>query len=84
MDSREEMYSLLLAQYSIVIEHWKKEREERPTSCLQEIEKERSLVHLLHPHNLLCDVLTRGANPPHRQEDVVVQEIPRQNLEKIE
>ena len=54
------------------------------TGSLQQVQEEGAFVHLLHPHNLLCDVLTGGAYTTHRQEDVVVQEIPRQNLRQRE
>ena len=48
------------------------------TAGLHEIQQERSLVHLLHPDDLLGDVLRGGAHPANRQEDVVTQEVPEE------
>lgn len=46
-----------------------------PRGGIQEIQQERALLHLLHPHNLLGDVLACAAHTTNCQEDVVVQEI---------
>ena len=40
-----------------------------------------ALVVVLHPNNLLSDVLRRGADAAHGQEHVVVQEVARQHLD---
>ena len=50
------------------------------TCGVEEVEQEGPLVALLHPHHLLGDVLRGGADPPHRQEDVVLEEIPGEDL----
>ena len=52
------------------------------TCNLNEIKQKRAFIDLLHPYHLLCDVLTSGAHTPHSQEDVVLQEIPGQDLKK--
>lgn len=39
---------------------------------IEKVQQERALVTLLHPHHLLSDVLTGGADTTDRQEDVVV------------
>lgn len=51
-----------------------------PSGGVQEIQQERALLHLLHPHNLLGDVLAGAAHTTHGQEDVVVQEISSKHL----
>ena len=45
---------------------------------VHEVEEEGPLVHLLHPDDLLGDVLRGGAHSAHRQEHVVTQEVPEQ------
>lgn len=52
------------------------------TCSAEQVQQERPLVALLHPHHLLRDVLRGGADSAHCQEDVLLQEIPGQDLEK--
>lgn len=54
--------------------------ETKLTCYLNEVKKKGPLVTLLHPHYLLCDVLTGRAYTTHSQEDVVVQEVSGQYL----
>ena len=45
------------------------------TCSIEQVQQEGPLVALLHPDDLLGDVLTGRADPPHSQEDVVVEEV---------
>ena len=50
------------------------------TCSTEQIQEERPLVALLHPHYFLGDVLRGGAHSAHRQEDVLLQEVPGKDL----
>lgn len=50
------------------------------TCSVEQVQEEGPLVTVLHPHHLLGDVLGGGAHASHRQEDVLLQEVTRQDL----
>ena len=59
----------------------KDERQSVLPGDAEQVEKAGPFVLLLHPHDLLRDVLAGGAHAAHCQEDVVVEEVPGQHLQ---
>lgn len=57
-------------------------RSNRLTCGAEQVQEKRPLVALFHPNHLLSDVLWGGAHSSHCQKDVVIQEIPGQNLQR--